>query len=224
MAKDKKNLETTTTVDKEQEAQTMINDLVERSQKAFDKLRYYSQEQVDKICQAMALAAEEHHMDLAVDAANETGRGVAEDKAIKNIYASEYIWNNIRHDKTVGIIKDDDEDQTITIADPLGIIAGVVPVTNPTSTTIFKSIISAKTRNTIIFSFHPQALKSSIKTAKILQEAAEKAGAPKDMIQWIPQCSLEATNALLRHPNIATILATGGPALVKAAYSSGNPA
>ena len=224
MAKDKKNLETTTPVDKEQEAQTMINDLVERSQKAFDKLRYYSQEQVDKICQAMALAAEEHHMDLAVDAANETGRGVAEDKAIKNIYASEYIWNNIRHDKTVGIIKDDDEDQTITIADPLGIIAGVVPVTNPTSTTIFKSIISAKTRNTIIFSFHPQALKSSIKTAKILQEAAEKAGAPKDMIQWIPQCSLEATNALLRHPNIATILATGGPALVKAAYSSGNPA
>src|SRR5699024_1451106 len=188
--------------EKKQNAQKLVNDIIAKSEAAFEQLRYYSQEQVDKICQAMALAAEEHHMDLAIDAAEETGRGVAEDKAIKNIYASEYIWNNIRHDKTVGIIKDDDEDQTITIADPLGIIAGVVPVTNPTSTTIFKSIISAKTRNTIIFSFHPQALKSSIKTAKILQEAAEKAGAPKDMIQWIPQCSLEATNALLRHPNI----------------------
>ncbi len=172
----------------------------------------------------MALAAEEHHMDLAVDAANETGRGVAEDKAIKNIYASEYIWNNIRHDKTVGIIEDNDEDQTIKIADPLGVIAGIVPVTNPTSTTIFKSIISAKTRNTIIFSFHRQAMKSSIKTAKILQEAAEKAGAPKNMIQWLPESTRENTTALLQHPNTATILATGGPSLVKAAYSSGNPA
>ncbi|HJE27349.1 MAG TPA: iron-containing alcohol dehydrogenase, partial [Limosilactobacillus pontis] len=209
---------------KQQQAQAMVDDLMQKSLDAFEKLRYYSQEQVDKICQAMALAAEEHHMDLAVDAAKETGRGVAEDKAIKNIYASEYIWNNIRHDKTVGIIEDNDEDQTITIADPLGVIAGIVPVTNPTSTTIFKSIISAKTRNTIIFSFHPQALQSSIKTAKILQEAAEKAGAPKNMIQWIPQCSLEATNALITNPNTATILATGGPAMVKAAYSSGNPA
>lgn len=210
--------------EKQEAAQKLIDGLIERSEAAFNKLRYYSQEQVDKICQAMALAAEEHHMDLAVDAANETGRGVAEDKAIKNIYASEYIWNNIRHDKTVGIIEDNDEDQTIKIADPLGIIAGIVPVTNPTSTTIFKSIISAKTRNTIIFSFHKQAMKSSIKTAKILQEAAEKAGAPKDMILWIPECSRENTTALLQHPKTATILATGGPSLVKAAYSSGNPA
>ena len=210
--------------DKQQAAHELIDGLVQKSQVAFDQLRNFTQEQVDNICQAMALAAEEHHMDLAVSAANETGRGVAEDKAIKNIYASEYIWNNIRHDKTVGIIENNDEDQTITIADPLGIIAGVVPVTNPTSTTIFKSIISAKTRNTIIFSFHPQAFESSVKTAKILQVAAEKAGAPKNMIQWIPQCSRENTNALLQHPNIATILATGGPGLVKAAYSSGNPA
>ncbi|WP_301876017.1 bifunctional acetaldehyde-CoA/alcohol dehydrogenase [Limosilactobacillus oris] len=210
--------------DKQQAAHELIDGLVQKSQVAFDQLRNFTQEQVDNICQAMALAAEEHHMDLAVSAANETGRGVAEDKAIKNIYASEYIWNNIRHDKTVGIIENNDEDQTITIADPLGIIAGVVPVTNPTSTTIFKSIISAKTRNTIIFSFHPQAFESSVKTAKILQAAAEKAGAPKNMIQWIPQCSRENTNALLQHPNIATILATGGPGLVKAAYSSGNPA
>lgn len=105
---------------KQQQAQAMVDDLMKKSLAAFEKLRYYSQEQVDKICQAMALAAEEHHMDLAVDAAKETGRGVAEDKAIKNIYASEYIWNNIRHDKTVGIIEDNDEDQTVTIADPLG--------------------------------------------------------------------------------------------------------
>ena len=213
-----------TAEEKKQNAQKLVDDLMAKSQAAFEQLRYYSQEQVDKICQAMALAAEEHHMDLAVDAAEETGRGVAEDKAIKNIYASEYIWNNIRHDKTVGIIEDNDEDQTITIADPLGIIAGIVPVTNPTSTTIFKSIISAKTRNTIIFSFHRQAMKSSIKTAKILQEAAEKAGAPKNMIQWLPESSRENTTALLQHPNTATILATGGPSLVKAAYSSGNPA
>ncbi|MBB1095864.1 bifunctional acetaldehyde-CoA/alcohol dehydrogenase [Limosilactobacillus sp. BG-MG3-A] len=208
----------------EENAQKLVDDIITKSEAAFEQLRYYSQEQVDKICQAMALAAEEHHMDLAIDAAEETGRGVAEDKAIKNIYASEYIWNNIRHDKTVGIIEDNDENQTITIADPLGIIAGIVPVTNPTSTTIFKSIISAKTRNTIIFSFHRQAMKSSIKTAKILQEAAEKAGAPKNMIQWLPESSRENTTALLQHPKTATILATGGPSLVKAAYSSGNPA
>ncbi len=213
-----------TAEEKKQNAQKLVDDLMAKSQAAFEQLRYYSQEQVDKICQAMALAAEEHHMDLAVDAANETGRGIAEDKAIKNIYASEYIWNNIRHDKTVGIIEDNDEDQTIKIADPLGVIAGIVPVTNPTSTTIFKSIISAKTRNTIIFSFHRQAMKSSIKTAKILQEAAEKAGAPKNMIQWLPESTRENTTALLQHPNTATILATGGPSLVKAAYSSGNPA
>ncbi|WP_271901662.1 bifunctional acetaldehyde-CoA/alcohol dehydrogenase [Limosilactobacillus reuteri] len=210
--------------EKKQNAQKLVNDIIAKSEAAFEQLRYYSQEQVDKICQAMALAAEEHHMDLAIDAAEETGRGVAEDKAIKNIYASEYIWNNIRHDKTVGIIEDNDENQTITIADPLGIIAGIVPVTNPTSTTIFKSIISAKTRNTIIFSFHRQAMKSSIKTAKILQDAAEKAGAPKNMIQWLPESSRENTSALLQHPKTATILATGGPSLVKAAYSSGNPA
>ncbi|MCC4352158.1 bifunctional acetaldehyde-CoA/alcohol dehydrogenase [Limosilactobacillus reuteri] len=210
--------------EKKQNAQKLVDDIIAKSEAAFEQLRYYSQEQVDKICQAMALAAEEHHMDLAIDAAEETGRGVAEDKAIKNIYASEYIWNKIRHDKTVGIIEDSDENQTITIADPLGIIAGIVPVTNPTSTTIFKSIISAKTRNTIIFSFHRQAMKSSIKTARILQEAAEKAGAPKNMIQWLPESSRENTSALLQHPKTATILATGGPSLVKAAYSSGNPA
>ena len=210
--------------EKKQNAQKLVDDIIAKSEAAFEQLRYYSQEQVDKICQAMALAAEEHHMDLAIDAAEETGRGVAEDKAIKNIYASEYIWNNIRHDKTVGIIEDNDENQTITIADPLGFIAGMVQVTKPKSTTIVKAMIISMTRNTIIFSFHRQAMKSSIKTAKILQEAAEKAGAPKNMIQWLPESSRENTTALLQHPKTATILATGGPSLVKAAYSSGNPA
>ena len=206
------------------EAQAMIDDLMDKSEVAFNQLRNFTQEQVDHICQALALAAEEHHMDLAMEAAEETGRGVAEDKAIKNIYASEYIWNNIRHDKTVGIIKDDDQNQTITIADPLGIIAGVVPVTNPTSTVIFKSIICLKTRNTIVFSMHPQAMKASVHTAQILEKAAEEAGAPKNVIQWIPRPSRDATTDLLQHKKTATILATGGPGLVKAAYSSGNPA
>ena len=224
MADTKKKVAKTTAADQAAEAQKQIDDLMDKSEVAFNELRNFTQEQVDKICQAMALAAEEHHMDLAIEAANETGRGVAEDKAIKNIYASEYIWNNIRHDKTVGIIKDDDENQTITIADPLGIIAGVVPVTNPTSTVIFKSIISLKTRNTIVFSMHPQALQSSIHTAQILEKAAEEAGAPKNAIQWISKPSRDATNDLLQHEKTATILATGGPGLVKAAYSSGNPA
>ena len=224
MADTKKKVAKTTAADQAAEAQKQIDDLMDKSEVAFNELRNFTQEQVDKICQAMALAAEEHHMDLAIEAANETGRGVAEDKAIKNIYASEYIWNNIRHDKTVGIIKDDDENQTITIADPLGIIAGVVPVTNPTSTVIFKSIISLKTRNTIVFSMHPQALQSSIHTAQILEKAAEEAGAPKNVIQWISKPSRDATNDLLQHEKTATILATGGPGLVKAAYSSGNPA
>ena len=224
MADSKKKVTEATATDQAAEAKKQIDDLMDKSEVAFNELRNFTQEQVDHICQAMALAAEEHHMELAMEAAEETGRGVAEDKAIKNIYASEYIWNNIRHDKTVGIIKDDDENQTITIADPLGIIAGVVPVTNPTSTVIFKSIISLKTRNTIVFSMHPQALKASIHTAQILEKAAEEAGAPKNVIQWITKPSRYATVDLLQHEKTATILATGGPGLVKAAYSSGNPA
>lgn len=210
--------------DKVQAAQKMVDELMDKSEVALQKLHSYDQKQIDKICQALALAGEEHHMDLAMEAVEETGRGVAEDKAIKNIYASEYIWNNIRHDKTVGVIKDDDENQTVTMAEPLGIIAGIVPVTNPTATVIFKSIIALKTRNTIVFSMHPQAQKVSAHTAAILEEAAEKAGAPKNVIQWIPKVSLEATTALMKHEKTATILATGGPGMVKAAYSSGNPA
>lgn len=163
-------------------------------------------------------------MKLAKMAVAETGRGVVEDKAIKNIYASEYIWNSIRHDKTVGIIEDDDENQIMKIAEPVGVIAGVTPVTNPTSTVVFKTLIALKTRNTIIFGFHPQAQKTCVEAGKILAKAAVLAGAPENAVQWIEEPSIEATNALMNHDGVATVLATGGPGMVKAAYSTGKPA
>ncbi|MDD9150859.1 bifunctional acetaldehyde-CoA/alcohol dehydrogenase [Sporolactobacillus sp. CQH2019] len=202
----------------------VIDDLVRKSQKALAVLADFDQEKVDKICEAMAIAALDNHMKLAKMAVEETGRGVVEDKAVKNIYASEYIWNKIRHDKTVGIIEDNDEEQIIKIAEPVGVIAGVTPVTNPTSTVVFKSLIALKTRNTIIFGFHPQAQKSCAEAAKIIARAAVKAGAPEGCIQWIEKPSIEATGALMNHPGVATVLATGGPGMVQAAYSTGKPA
>ncbi|WP_268913478.1 bifunctional acetaldehyde-CoA/alcohol dehydrogenase [Lentilactobacillus sp. SPB1-3] len=203
---------------------TMINGLVEKAQKALEIMDSFDQEKVDHITHAMVMAGQDKHMDLAIMAAEETGRGVAEDKAIKNMYATEEIWHSIRNDKTVGVIKDDTERQLITVAEPLGVLAGITPVTNPTSTTLFKSIISMKTRNPIIFSFHPQALKSSIATAKVVRDAAIAAGAPEGAIQWITEPSIEATNKLINHPGVASTLATGGPGMVKAAYSTGKPA
>ncbi|PIO83079.1 bifunctional acetaldehyde-CoA/alcohol dehydrogenase [Loigolactobacillus backii] len=202
----------------------MIDNLVKKSHVALDKMANFTQEQVDKVCEAMAIAALDNHMKLAKMAVAETHRGVVEDKAIKNMYASEYIWNSIRHDKTVGIIEDNDEEQLMKIAEPVGVVAGVTPVTNPTSTVVFKSLISLKTRNTIIFGFHPQAQKSCVETAKIIRAAAIEAGAPEDCIQWIDQPSIQATGALMNHDGVATVLATGGPSMVKAAYSTGKPA
>ncbi|RYL90923.1 bifunctional acetaldehyde-CoA/alcohol dehydrogenase [Sporolactobacillus sp. THM19-2] len=201
-----------------------IDSLVQKSTKALDTLEHFNQGQVDKICEAIAIAALDNHMKLAKMAVEETGRGVVEDKAVKNIYASEYIWNKIRHDKTVGIIEEDDQEQIVKIAEPVGVIAGVTPVTNPTSTVVFKSLIALKTRNTIIFGFHPQAQKSCVETARIIAEAAVKAGAPRNCIQWIEKPSIQATGALMNHPGVATVLATGGPGMVKAAYSTGKPA
>ncbi|WP_010631437.1 bifunctional acetaldehyde-CoA/alcohol dehydrogenase [Sporolactobacillus vineae] len=201
-----------------------IDSLVQKSKKALDTLEHFNQDQVDKICEAMAIAALDNHMKLAKMAVEETGRGVVEDKAVKNIYASEYIWNKIRHDKTVGIIEENDQEQIVKIAEPVGIIAGVTPVTNPTSTVVFKSLIALKTRNTIVFGFHPQAQKSCVETAKILAKAAVEAGAPENAIQWIEKPSIQATGALMNHPDVATVLATGGPGMVKAAYSTGKPA
>jgi len=201
-----------------------LNELIKRVKKAQITFATYSQEQVDRIFKAAAVAANQARIPLAKMAAEETGMGVVEDKIIKNHYASEYIYNKHKDAKTCGIIKEDKANGIKIVAEPLGVIAGVVPTTNPTSTAIFKSLITLKTRNGIIFSPHPRAKNSTIAAAKIVLEAAVKAGAPKDIIGWIDTPSLELTNMVMTHPDIATILATGGPGMVKAAYSSGKPA
>ena len=208
----------------EEKIKQMIDDLVKRAKKASEEYLKLDQEVVDNIIKAMSMAGLEHHMELAKMAVEETGRGIYEDKITKNMFATEYIYHSIKHEKTVGIINENDEDDFVEIAEPVGIIAGVTPVTNPTSTTMFKSIISAKTRNVIIFGFHPSAQKCSVRAAEILKDAAIKAGAPKDSILWIPEPSIEATRCLMNHPDINLILATGGTGMVKAAYSCGKPA
>lgn len=182
----------------------------------------YTQEQVDKIFFAAATAANKARIPLAKMAVEETGMGIVEDKVIKNHFASEYIYNAYRRTKTCGVIEEDKEFGIKKIAEPIGIIAAVIPTTNPTSTAIFKSLISLKTRNGIIISPHPRAKKSTIAAAKVVLDAAVKAGAPRGIIGWIDTPSLELTNMLMRSANI--ILATGGPGMVKAAYSSGKPA
>ena len=172
----------------------------------------------------MALAGLDKHMYLAKLAVEETGRGIYEDKITKNIFSTEYIYHSLKYDKTVGIIKEDEVSGIIEIADPIGVIAGVTPVTNPTSTTMFKAIIAIKTRNPIVFAFHPSAQRCSSEAARILRDAAVKAGAPENCIQWIEKPSIETTKALMNHPGISLILATGGPGMVKSAYSCGKPA
>ena len=216
--------QTLTEEEKNKQIYNMVDDLVKRSHVALDKMANFTQEQVDKICEAIATAGEQNAYPLAKMAVEENQRGVVEDKTTKNMYASENIWNSLRHEKTVGVIEEDKEQGLIKIAEPKGVIAGVTPVTNPTSTVIFKTMLALKTRNTIIFGFHPQAQKCCVETAKILQKAAVEAGAPKDAIQWISEPSLTATNDLMTNPGVQTILATGGPGMVKAAYSSGKPA
>lgn len=201
-----------------------VNDLVERSGKALKILKGYNQEQIDNMCEKVALAVLDHHMEIAQLAVKETQRGVVEDKAIKNIFASDNIWSSMRHDKTVGIIDDDKQERLIKVAEPLGIVAGVTPVTNPTSTVIFNTLISLKARNTIVFGFHPQAQKCCALTADIMREAIRSVGGPEDAVNYVHHPSLEATNSLMKHPDVATIVATGGPGMVKAAYTSGKPA
>ena len=192
---------------------------VKNAQKEFSK---YSQEQVDKIFQAAAIAANEARIPLAKMAVEETGMGIVEDKVIKNHYAVEYIYNKYKNEKTCGVIYQDDSYGIKKIAEPVGIVAAVIPTTNPTSTAIFKTLIALKTRNGIIISPHPRAKKSTIEAAKTVLEAAVKAGAPEDIIAWIDVPSLELTNMLMQSADI--ILATGGPGMVKSAYSSGKPA
>lgn len=202
----------------------MIDQLVANAQKALKEYMKLDQEQVDKIVHAMALAGLDNHMPLAKLAYEETGRGVMEDKIIKNMFASEYIWHDIKYAKTVGIVDENDMEGYVEVAEPVGVVAGVTPVTNPTSTTIFKSMICAKSRDPIIFGFHPSAQKCSAEAAKIVRDAAIAAGAPENCIQWIETPSIEATNALMNHPGVALVLATGGAGMVKAAYSTGKPA
>jgi acetaldehyde dehydrogenase/alcohol dehydrogenase len=198
--------------------------LVERVAKAQAEFANFSQEQIDIIFRAAALAAADARISLAKMAVTETGMGVLEDKVIKNHFASEYIYNKYKDEKTCGILSEDLTFGTITIAEPVGIICGIVPTTNPTSTAIFKALISLKTRNGIIFSPHPRAKNSTTTAAKIVLDAAVAAGAPKDIIGWIDQPSVALSNQLMTHEKINLILATGGPGMVKAAYSSGKPA
>ncbi|GBG95144.1 bifunctional acetaldehyde-CoA/alcohol dehydrogenase [Ligilactobacillus salitolerans] len=210
-------------IDAQERANEYTSELVSKAVKAQVEYSNYTQEQVDKIVAAMALAGSEASLMLAHEAVEETDRGVVEDKDTKNRFATENVYHTIKNDQTVGIIEDDVIHGSIKVAAPLGVIAGIVPTTNPTSTVMFKSLLAMKTRNGIVFSFHPQAQKCSAHAAQIMYEAAVKAGAPKDIIQWIDQSSLENTTALIKNRNIATILATGGPGMVNAALSSGNP-
>ena len=208
-------------IDEKQEME-YIDGLISKVSAAQQKFATYSQEQVDEIFRRVALKASSLRIPLAKMAVEETGMGIAEDKVIKNHFASEYIYNKFKNTKTCGIIEDDKENGLIKFAEPVGVIAGVIPTTNPTSTVIFKTLITLKTRNGIIFSPHPRAKKCTIETARILLEEAVKAGAPEDIIAWIDEPSILRTQFLMQESDL--ILATGGPGMVKSAYSSGTPA
>ena len=201
-----------------------LDTLIARVADAQAKFSTYSQDQVDRIFRHAAFAAADARIPLAKMAAEETGMGVLEDKVIKNHFASEYIYNKYKDEPTCGILEEDEEGGTMTIAEPVGVICGIVPTTNPTSTAIFKALISLKTRNGIVFSPHPRARKATCEAARIVRDAAVAAGAPANIIGWIDAPTVELSNALMRHPDINLILATGGPGMVKAAYSSGKPA
>ncbi|MBT1177444.1 bifunctional acetaldehyde-CoA/alcohol dehydrogenase [Bifidobacterium callimiconis] len=205
-------------------AEQEVDALVKKALVALDKFEQLDQKQVDHIVAKASIAALNKHLVLAKLAVEETGRGLVEDKATKNIFACEHVTNHLARQRTVGIIREDDVEGITEIAEPVGVVAGVTPVTNPTSTAIFKSLIALKTRCPIVFGFHPGAQKSSVEAARIVRDAAIAAGAPEDCIQWIEHPSIEATGALMKHPGVATILATGGPGMVKAAYTSGKPA
>lgn len=201
-----------------------VDELVQNALVALEKFESFDQEAVDYIVAKCSVAGLDQHGVLAEAAVNETGRGVFEDKAVKNLFACEYVTNNLRHLKTVGIINEDPLTGITEIAEPVGVICGIIPTTNPTSTVIFKSLIALKTRNPIIFSFHPSAYECSVQAATVIRDAAIAAGAPDNCIQWLGMRSMYATNALMNHRGVATILATGGNAMVKAAYSCGKPA
>lgn len=202
----------------------MIDELAQRGRHALAAYASYTQEQIRSIVHAMALAGVDQHMPLARLAVEETGRGLFEDKCTKNLFATEYVWNSMKDDRTVGVISQDTQRGITEIAEPVGVVAGVTPVTNPTSTVMFKALIAVMTRNPIIFAFHPSAQRCSAEAARVVRDAAVAAGAPADCIQWIEEPSLGATTALLNHPSVALTLATGGAGMVRAAYSTGKPA
>ena len=226
MAEAKKKVEATkpTPEEKQAAAEAEVDALVARAKKALVEFENLDQKQVDRIVAKASIAALNKHLVLAKMAVDETGRGLVEDKATKNIFACEHVTNYLAGQKTVGIIREDDVMGIDEVAEPVGVVAGVTPVTNPTSTAIFKSLIALKTRCPIVFGFHPGAQNCSVAAAKIVRDAAIEAGAPENCIQWIEHPSIQATGALMQHPGVATILATGGPGMVKAAYSSGKPA
>ncbi|MFI5664872.1 bifunctional acetaldehyde-CoA/alcohol dehydrogenase [Streptomyces sp. NPDC051684] len=201
-----------------------VNELVAGAREALARFETYDQEQVDHIVKKASLAALSHHGDLAKAAVEETGRGLFEDKAVKNLFACEHVVNSMRGLRTAGVISRDEISGITEIAEPVGVICAMTPVTNPTSTTIFKALIALKTRNPIVFAFHPSAQKCSAEAARIVRDAAIEAGAPAHCVQWIEEPSMAATGLLMNHEGVSTILATGGNAMVEAAYSCGKPA
>ncbi len=201
-----------------------LNQLIQRVKQAQEKFSQFSQQQVDHIFKQVALAANDMRISLAKTAVQETGMGVMEDKIIKNHFAAEFVYNKYADTQTCGILEHDQSSGYKKVAEPLGIIAGIVPTTNPTSTVIFKALIALKTRNAIIFSPHPRAKSCTVEAAKIVLDAAVKAGAPENIIGWINHPSVALSQTLMSHPDVALVLATGGGAMVRAAYSSGNPA
>jgi len=201
-----------------------VDQLVTNGLKALADYDALTQEQVDHIVKKASVAALDQHTGLARLAVEETGRGVFEDKAAKNMFACEHVTHSMGRMKTVGVIARDDIDDMIEIAEPVGVLCAVTPVTNPTSTTLFKALIALKTRNPIVFAFHPSAQRCSTEAARIVRDAAIAAGAPEHCVQWIESPSIDATNVLMHHPGVSLILATGGNAMVKAAYSAGKPA
>ena len=205
-------------------ASDIVEALVEKGKLALKEMVMLNQEQVDHIIKEMALAGLDNHMRLAKMAVDETKRGVYEDKIIKNMFATEYIYHSIKNQKTVGIIDENQEEDYFDIAEPVGVIAGITPVTNPTSTTLFKCIIAMKSRNPIIFAFHPSSQSCSAEAARVVRDAAIKAGAPENCIQWVDDPSINATQGLMKNDGISLILATGGSSMVKSAYSAGKPA
>lgn len=204
--------------------QKELQELIERVKRAQLIYANFPQEKVDEIFRAAAIAANNARIPLAIDAVEETGMGIIEDKVIKNHFAAEYIFNKYKDEKTCDIIEDDIGFGVKKIAEPKGVICGIIPTTNPTSTAIFKALIALKTRNAIIFSPHPRAKKCTCDAARVVRDAAIAAGAPEDIVAWIEDPSMEKTDYLMKHPLINLILATGGPGMVKAAYSSGKPA